>query len=152
MQLPIAFEATKSLGLQAIKQSGYEADDLIATFTRMAVSQGYQVTIVSSDKDLMQLVQDDQVCVYDPYKKLVSTAKDVKEKFGVEPGQVAHLLALTGDVADNISGVSGIGKKRAIKLITDFGNIHDLIDNVDKVGDGKKLRETYVCSPPYIFF
>src|SRR5690606_39112761 len=100
----------------------YEADDLIATYAKAAVAAGDEVTVVSSDKDLMQLVSD-KVTLLDPIKqKRIGTA-DVVEKFGVEPVKLLDLLALAGDAVDNVPGVPGIGYKTAAELIKTYGDL-----------------------------
>src|SRR5690606_23607562 len=111
---------------------GYEADDIIATYARQAVEQGKKVTIVGSDKDLMQLVND-HVRLYDPIKAKYIGADEVFEKFGVMPDKVVDVQALAGDSVDNIPGVPGIGIKTAARLITDFGNLEELLARAGEV-------------------
>jgi DNA polymerase-1 len=121
-QFPIIRDATRAFSLPCIEQQGFEADDLIATYAKEALRSGWKVTIVSSDKDLMQLIE--------PGLDMLDTMNDrrmgkehVAEKFGVEPGQLGEVLGLMGDTADNIPGVPGIGPKTASKLINEYGSV-----------------------------
>jgi len=121
-----------------LQKDGFEADDLIATVTKRAVKDGYQVMIVSADKDLMQLV-DENVYLYDSMKDKVFGPKEVEEKFGVPPSRVGDVLALWGDASDNIPGVPGVGEKTATKLIQEFGSLENLLAHPEKVSG--KLSE-----------
>jgi len=116
-----------------ISYQGYEADDVIGTLSRMAAEQGLAVIIVTSDKDMLQLVSD-HVLVLDPRKEnLLVDAEKVKERLGVEPGQVPDLLGLWGDASDNIPGAPGIGEKGAKELINTFGTLEGCLQNWEKV-------------------
>lgn len=120
--------ACAALSIAVTELAGYEADDLIATYTRKAVAAGAGVTIATGDKDLAQLVSDaDGVCLYDASKSRTMRDRDVLEKFGVPPAGVLDLLALAGDAADNIPGVPGIGAKRAAELVSRHGTVEDII-------------------------
>lgn len=121
-QFPMIRDATRAFSLPCIEEAGFEADDLIATYTRAAVSAGWHVTIVSSDKDLMQLIQPG-VDMYDTMKNERRGADYVVGKFGVQPEQLGDVLALMGDSVDNVPGVPGIGPKTAAKLITEYGGL-----------------------------
>ncbi|MFZ1737611.1 DNA polymerase I, partial [Sphingorhabdus sp.] len=121
-QFPMIRDATLAFSLPMIEEENVEADDMIASYTRAAVAQGWQVTIVSSDKDLMQLVGP-QVDMLDTMKNIRIHREQVEEKFGVGPELVGDVLALMGDSSDNIPGVPGIGPKTATKLIQEFGNL-----------------------------
>lgn len=121
-QFPMIRDATLAFSLPMIEEDNVEADDMIASYTRAAVAQGWQVTIVSSDKDLMQLVGP-QVDMLDTMKNVRIHREQVEEKFGVGPELVGDVLALMGDSSDNIPGVPGIGPKTATKLIQEFGNL-----------------------------
>jgi len=109
-------KAVNAFNLPSIELQGFEADDIIATFKNSAKKQNIKVTIVSSDKDLMQLV-DDQTKMFDPMKEKLIGSKEVKEKFGVTPDKVIDVQSLAGDSVDNIPGVPGIGIKTAAELI-----------------------------------
>ena len=131
-QIPLIRGATTALGLPAIEVAGVEADDIIATYTVQAQRAGRRVIIVSSDKDLMQLVDegDDKrppVLLYDTMKQKLLGPAEVLEKFGVPPTQLGDLLALTGDSSDNIPGVPGIGPKTAATLLGEFGTLEALL-------------------------
>ncbi len=141
-QFPLFRKAAEAFGIPALEVEGYEADDLIATYARCAREQGRKVTIVGTDKDLMQLVNDD-VRLYDPIKNKYLGAEDVFEKFGVTPDKVVDVQALSGDSVDNVPGVPGIGVKTAAQLITEYGSLENLLD---KAGDIKqpKRREALI--------
>jgi DNA polymerase-1 len=139
-QFPLFREATQAFGIPALEVEGYEADDLIATYARQAVARGQNVTIVGTDKDLMQLVND-HVRLYDPIKGKYLGAADVVEKFGVPPEQVVDVQALAGDSVDNVPGVPGIGIKTAAQLISEYGNLETLLDRAGEIKQNKR-RET----------
>ncbi len=121
-QFPMIRDATRAFSLPCIEEAGYEADDIIATYTCRAVEAGWNVTIVSSDKDLMQLIQPG-VDMYDTMKNERRGAEYVMGKFGVRPEQLGDVLALMGDSVDNVPGVPGIGPKTAAKLIEEYGTL-----------------------------
>ena len=125
------------------QKDGLEADDLIAAVTVRAVAEGLRVVIVSADKDLMQLVhdQDDRVVMWDSMRDRVFGPAEVREKFGVRPGQVRDLLALTGDTSDNVPGVPGVGPKTAADLLTQFGSLENTYASLAEVAR-PKLRES----------
>ena len=138
-QFTIIREATKALDLPQIEMDGYEADDIIATYASKAEKQGIAVTIISSDKDLMQLVNK-KTKMYDSMRKNYIGTNEVKEKFGVDPSKVVDVQALAGDSVDNIPGVSGIGIKTAAELINTFGNLNNLFSQVDKIKQPKRKQ------------
>lgn len=125
-QFPMIRDATRAFSLPCIEEAGFEADDIIATYTRAAVAAGWNVTIVSSDKDLMQLIQPG-VDMYDTMKNERRGADYVVGKFGVQPEQLGDVLALMGDSVDNVPGVPGIGPKTASKLITEYGDLESVL-------------------------
>lgn len=131
-QIPYIYRAVEALNIPAVKQSGYEADDLIGTLARQAEHAGYDIVIVTGDKDMLQLVTP-HVRIYDPVKDKWSGESECLAKFGVEPGRVVEVMGLMGDASDNIPGVKGIGEKTAIKLIAQFGTIDELLDHLDEV-------------------
>ncbi len=135
-------KAVKSFNLPSIEQLNYEADDLIATYAKQIVSLGAKVTIISSDKDLMQLVSKG-VRLFDPMKSKVIGKKEVEEKFGVKPEQVIDVQSLAGDSSDNIPGVPGIGIKTAAELINKYKNLENLLSKADQIKQ-KKRRETLI--------
>ncbi|MBI1327542.1 MAG: DNA polymerase I [Alphaproteobacteria bacterium] len=141
-QFPIVREATRAFGIPAIEQDGYEADDLIATYAKQAVQKGFNVIIVSSDKDLMQLIGDG-IRMQDPIKQTLIGPEQVVEKFGVPPEKVIEVQSLIGDAVDNVPGVPGIGVKTAAQLITEYGTLENLLENADKIPQTKR-RETLI--------
>ena len=125
-------------------QDGYEADDLIATLTKLAVKQGLRVVVASTDKDLMQLVVPGKVVCWDAMRNNVYGIPEVEKKFGVTPDRVRHVLALIGDSSDNVPGVPGVGPKTAAKLINKFGTIDGVYEHIDDIPQPKlnaNLRE-----------
>ena len=141
-QFPLIRQATEAFNLPAIDMEGFEADDLIATYATMAAASGYKVTIVSSDKDLMQLV-DDNITMYDPMKNIEIGVDQVIEKFGVAPDLVIDVQALAGDSADNVPGVAGIGIKTAALLINQYGDLDNLLSKAHEIKQPKR-RENLI--------
>jgi len=139
-QFPMIREACTAFNFPQIEQVGYEADDLIATLTRQALLKDCDVTIVSSDKDLMQLIQP-HVLMLDPIKSKIIDAAAVFKKFGVLPNRVIDVQSLAGDSSDNIPGVPGIGVKTAAELINQFGDLDNLFQNIALIKQNKR-RET----------
>jgi len=141
-QINWVHQACEALGVPIVTAEGYEADDVIGTLARRAAGEGFEVAIVSIDKDFFQLVHDG-VRVYDPREDGAwFDADGVVEKFGVKPSQVADVLALVGDTSDNVAGVPGIGKKGAIDLITQYGSLDALLEKAAELKP--KQRETLV--------
>lgn len=143
-QLPLIKEVAQSMKLPTVNLAGYEADDIIATYAKLASAEGYKTRIISSDKDLMQLV-DDNVHMYDPMKSKIIDSGMVFEKFGVNPDKVLDILSLMGDSSDNIPGVAGIGPKTAAQLIEQFGSLEEILDNAHLIKQNKR-RETLLAS------
>ncbi|RCL01609.1 MAG: DNA polymerase I [Candidatus Tokpelaia sp. JSC085] len=142
VQFGLIRQATHAFNLPYIEKEGFEADDIIASYTREVVQAGADVTIFSSDKDLMQLV-DDHVSMYDSVKNLQINVPEVVEKWGVMPERMADLQAMTGDTTDNIPGIPGIGPKTAAALIEKFGCLDALLERVDEI-PRKKWRENII--------
>jgi DNA polymerase-1 len=140
-QFPLVREATRAFGVSCVEMAGYEADDLIATYARVAREAGARCTIVSSDKDLMQLVVDGQVELFDSMKNKRIASPEVMEKFGVAPDKVIQVQALAGDSTDNVPGVRGIGIKTAAELIGQFGDVETLLKRAGEIKQNKR-RET----------
>jgi DNA polymerase-1 len=136
-QFPLVREAATALNLAIVEKEGYEADDLIATYTKLGRERGMDVVIISSDKDLMQLISDG-VQMYDPLKSRVIGNAEVFEKFGVTPDKVLDVLALMGDSSDNIPGVAGIGPKTAAELVNQFGNLDGVLANTAQIKQEKR--------------
>jgi DNA polymerase-1 len=129
-----------AFNLPSIELLNYEADDLIATYAKKITDAGAKVTVISSDKDLMQLVSD-KIRLYDPMKSKVIGEKEVLEKFGVKPSQVIDVQSLAGDSSDNVPGVPGIGVKTAAELINKYKDLDTLLKNASEIPQNKR-RET----------
>ncbi|UFS63666.1 DNA polymerase I [Sulfurimonas sp. HSL-3221] len=143
-QLPIAIEWIEKMGFKTLMQSGFEADDMIASITKKAVEAGMVVRIVSHDKDLYQLIDDDRVVLVDAIKRKDVNETECLEKYGIRPEQFTDYQALLGDSADNVPGVKGIGKVTAQKLLNQYETLDNVYANLDEVkpaGVQKKLRE-----------
>ncbi len=138
-QFALVREATRALNLACIDMDGFEADDLIATYARLAREAGHEVTIVSSDKDLMQLVGDGVVMV-DAMKNRTIGPQQVVEKFGVGPERVIDVQALAGDSSDNVPGVPGIGVKTAAQLINQYGDLETLLARAGEIKQPKRRQ------------
>ncbi len=136
-QFSLIRECVESFNIPQLEIDGYEADDLIATYSNLAKSEDIETIIVSSDKDLMQLVNN-KVKMLDPMKNKIIEIKDVEEKFGVKPEKVIYIQALTGDKVDNIPGAPGIGPKTASQLINEFNDIDGLLKNIEKIKQEKR--------------
>ena len=137
-------KSVEAFNLPSIELSNYEADDLIATYTKQIIKVGAKATVISSDKDLMQLVSD-KVRLYDPMKSKVLGEKEVVEKFGVKPDQVIDVQSLAGDSSDNIPGVPGIGIKTASELINKYKTLDVLLKKADEIPQNKR-RETLLAN------
>ncbi|MDR2777747.1 MAG: DNA polymerase I [Rickettsiales bacterium] len=131
-QFPFIREVTEAMNIKTIEKYGYEADDIIATLTAKAKSEGYEVWIISGDKDLAQLIEGD-VFLYDAKDNRKIDADDIFEKWGVYPNQILGVLSLMGDASDNVPGIPSIGQKTAVKLIREFGALDNLVANLDRV-------------------
>ena len=142
-QFPLVRDATRAMNIPAIELENYEADDLIASYAEAAHNQGLETIIVSSDKDLMQLVHDGSISMFDPMKERKITSAEVVEKFGVGPQLVVEVQSLIGDSVDNVPGVPGIGPKTAAELILQYGNLENLLANVNEIKQPKR-RESLV--------
>ena len=137
-QLPFIRQIISAYGLTIFQKQGFEADDLLATLSKKAKDKGLAVTIISSDKDILQLV-DENTLVYSPYKDAGTTydRQGVFQRFGIEPAQIPDMLALMGDDVDNIPGVEGIGEKTAVELIKRFGSIEALFADINAIQQDK---------------
>ena len=141
-QFELIREATKALGIKSLEIEGFEADDIIASYCKLANTQNIETLIVSSDKDLMQLVKKN-VSLLDPMKNIKIGINEVKEKFGVLPSKVIDVQSLAGDSSDNIPGVPGIGVKTAALLINEFGDLDSLLENANQISQNKR-RENLI--------
>lgn len=142
-QFPMIRDATRAFSLPCIDEEGWEADDLIASYAKAALAQGWQVTIVSSDKDLMQLVEDGSLDMLDTMNNRRIQSAEVFEKFGVPPNKVGEVLALMGDSVDNVPGVPGVGPKTAAKLIQEHGDVEAVLAAAEGMKKGK-LRDNLI--------
>jgi len=136
-QFPLIREAATAFGMPSVELAGFEADDLIATYARMAVEAGGTCTIVSSDKDLMQLIRPG-VDMMDPMKQRKIGPAEVMEKFGVTPDKVVDVQALAGDSTDNVPGAPGIGVKTAAQLLNEYGDLETLLTRAGEIKQPKR--------------
>lgn len=144
-QFDLIDELVKMLSIPVLRQPGFEADDLIATLVKKFSHHDHiDITIATSDKDLMQLVSDKRhVCLYDTMKDKIIREREVMEKFGVPPDKVVEVQGLCGDSSDNIPGISGVGPKTAAKLINDYGSVENVLKNASQIKGklGEKILE-----------
>jgi DNA polymerase I len=138
-QFKLVRQATEAFNVCVIELDGYEADDLIASYARHAAAEGAKVTIVSSDKDLMQMVGNG-ISMLDPIKQRPIGEAEVREKFGVGPDKVADVQALCGDSVDNVPGVPGIGTKTAAELINAYGDLENLLAHAAEIKQPKRRQ------------
>ncbi len=141
-QFPMIRDATRAFSLPCIETEGLEADDIIACYAKAALAKGWAVTVVSSDKDLMQLIQPG-LDLYDTMNNRRLNAPEVIEKFGVAPAQLGDVLSLMGDSVDNVPGVPGVGPKTAAKLIVEHGNLDAVLAAAPAMKPGK-LRDNLI--------
>jgi len=141
-QFDLIKHVTKLFAVPAIEKEGYEADDIIASYVKQGRAKGIPVTVVSSDKDLMQLI-DNGVRMFDPMKQKWLGEAEVMEKFGVTPDKVVEVQALIGDSSDNVPGVPGIGHKTAAELINEFGDLETLLSRASEIKQNKR-RENLI--------
>ncbi|MCW9033266.1 MAG: DNA polymerase I [Rhodospirillales bacterium] len=139
-QFPLIRDAVKAFNVASVEMEGFEADDLIATYAKQAAEQGAEVTIVSSDKDLMQLV-DERITMFDAMKNKIIGAEQVIEKFGMGPDKVIEIQALAGDSSDNVPGVPGIGVKTAAQLLTEYGDLESLLARAGEIKQPKRREK-----------
>ena len=138
-QLPILRQAAKALNFKTLEAEGLEADDVIASLAKNANFNSDRAIIVSSDKDLMQLVND-KIWMFDPVKQEYIKCEEVVKKFGISPAQVVDFLAIVGDAADNVPGISGIGPKTATDLLLKYGNLQGIYDNFADIKESKRKQ------------
>jgi len=140
VQIPDIHRMIATLNIPMVQKSGFEADDLVGTYARIAREQGFKVVMVTGDKDFIQLITDDCI-LWDPMKDTVLDRAKVEADMGIAPQQYVDVLGLAGDTSDNIPGVKGVGPKTAINLVAQFGSIDNLYKNLDQVASKKKLHE-----------
>jgi DNA polymerase-1 len=150
-QIPYIRRALEAFRIPILEMPGYEADDVIGTLAKKAADAGFPVYVVSSDKDMLQLVND-RVCILNPPKdNLICDARKVEEILGVPPDRVIDVMALRGDAIDNIPGAPGIGDKGSVDLIQKFGSLQNLLDHAEEV-DKKTYRESLLNNRDTILF
>ncbi|MFL6752798.1 MAG: DNA polymerase I [Sphingomicrobium sp.] len=142
-QFPLIRTATRAFSIPCIEEEGLEADDIIACYVTAAKAAGWRVTIVSSDKDLMQLIEEPQIDMLDTMNDRRIGRTEVLEKFGVPPEKVGDVLALMGDSVDNVPGVPGIGPKTASQLIQQFGSLDAVLESTDQISK-PKLKQSLI--------
>ena len=142
IQLPYIREVAEGFNLPVIEQQGFEADDLIGSLSQLAQKNGFEVVMVTGDKDFMQLVTDKAI-IWDPMKEKTLDLDSVNARYGLKPDRIIDAMGLWGDASDNIPGVPGIGEKTALSLIKEFNSMENLYDNIDKITK-KKLKENLV--------
>ncbi|MBH0183136.1 MAG: hypothetical protein HP490_16070 [Nitrospira sp.] len=146
-QIPYIHRIVDALAIPGLRQAGYEADDLIGTLARKAEQAGYDIVIVTGDKDMFQLLTP-HVRIYDPVKDKWSGEAECRERFGVEPARVVEIMGLMGDASDNIPGVKGIGEKTAMKLIAQFGTIEELLNRGQNPSAAGRASRECANEPP----
>ncbi|MCJ7614944.1 MAG: DNA polymerase I, partial [Desulfobacterales bacterium] len=139
IQIPYIKDITKGFNIPVVEMSGYEADDLIGTLARKAEDAGFSVIMVTGDKDFMQLVTKNSI-IWDPMKEKTIDSDFIKDTYGLEPGQMVDVMGLSGDSADNIPGVPGIGPKTAVSLIKAFGSMELLYEQIDAIKKKKQYE------------
>ncbi len=150
VQIPQIKEIVSAYGLALCQMEGFEADDLIATLVRQSKSRGFYTVIISNDKDLLQLVEDKKVVVYNPIKEIFIDEAKVQDILGVTPKQVVDFLSLAGDASDNIPGAKGIGPKTAANLINEFKDIGNIFSNISDMKQSK-VKENLINSKDNIY-
>ncbi|MCR4316101.1 MAG: DNA polymerase I [Planctomycetes bacterium] len=142
VQLPYLWRLLDGFRVSKVTKPGYEADDLIATYAKIAVSEGWHVDVITRDKDIKQILNEN-ISFYDPADGRRTGIKEFEEEFGFPPARFVDFLALAGDTADNIPGVPGCGKKTALKYIQEYGSLDGLLDHKDEIKGkaGEKLRD-----------
>jgi DNA polymerase-1 len=139
-QLPVAIDLIKKMGFKTLEISTFEADDIIATVAKDALKNGILVQVVTSDKDLYQLVDDRGISIYDPVKRVKIDERLCQDKFGVRPDQIVDYLSIVGDVSDNIPGVKGVGDKGAKKLLSEYGSLDGIYKNIDSISNKRSQK------------
>ncbi len=140
IQIPDIKKIISAFNIPVVEKLGFEADDLVGTYSKLAQKKGFEVVMVTGDKDFIQLITD--TCIlWDPMKDSVKRRVQIKEDMGIEPEQFIDVLGLAGDSSDNIPGAKGVGPKTAIKLIKEFGSIENIYENIDSLKSKKKLYE-----------
>ncbi len=140
VQIPDIKRMITALNIPIVEKQGFEADDLVGTYSKTAQRKGFEVVMVTGDKDFIQLITD-KCTLWDPMKDTVKDIHTIKEEMGIAPEQFIDILGLAGDTADNIPGIPGVGPKTAIKLVNEFGSIEKIYENLEQLKTKKKLYE-----------
>jgi len=141
-QFKIIRELIDSIGIKTESSIGFEADDVIGSIAKQAAKNGYKSVIISADKDLCQLIKDDEIFVYDPVKKKFLDERNVIEKFGVRVDQICDYLSIVGDKCDNVLGINGIGPKGAVKLLEKYEHIENILLHLNELDE--KIRTKFI--------
>lgn len=144
-QFSLIREAVTALNIVSLEQEGFEADDIIATYADLAEKHGFEVLIISSDKDLMQLIKSPNIYMYDPVKKKYIREAEVITKFGIPPEKLIYAQSLIGDSSDNVPGVKGLGPKTAAKLIEKYNTLAGIYNNIDDITK-KGIKEKLIAN------
>ena len=150
LQIPDIKRIIAALNIPIVEKRGYEADDLVGTYSKLAQKKGFEVVMVTGDKDFIQLITE-KCTLWDPMKDTIKDVEKIRQDMGIEPRQFIDVLGLAGDSSDNIPGVQGVGPKTAIKLITQFGSIENIYENLDSLKKKKKLYENLSNSKDIVF-
>ncbi|MDR0823280.1 MAG: DNA polymerase I [Endomicrobium sp.] len=142
-QMPIARQAAQALNIAKVEIDGYEADDLIASIAQKNKKENIETIVVTGDKDILQLVKDGEISVWNDSKDILYNEQKVEEKYNIKPSQLLDMFALMGDASDNVPGVKGIGEKTAVKLIKEFGSLEKILDNAAQISGktGSLIKE-----------
>jgi DNA polymerase-1 len=143
-QIPDIKRIINALNIPIVEKLGFEADDLVGTYSKLAQAAGFEVVMVTGDKDFIQLITE-KCTLWDPMKDTIKDVNTIKTDMGITPLQFIDVLGLAGDTADNIPGVRGVGPKTAIKLVSQFGSIENLYENLDDIKAKKKLYENILA-------
>jgi len=141
IQIPYLKQILKLWGIKVVKMPGFEADDIIATLAKKGKKEGFEVIIVTSDKDMMQLVEED-IYVLNPVTEELYDKDKIKQKYGIYPEQFIDYLTMVGDTVDNIEGVKGVGPKTAEKLLNQYGNLKNILEHLDELKPA--LKEAFL--------
>ncbi len=141
VQIPKIKELIKLWGIKILEIPGFEADDIIATIAKKAKNKGFEVIIVTPDKDMMQLIEDG-IKILNPVNGEIFDREKVKEKYGIYPEQFVDYLSMVGDTVDNIVGVKGVGPKTAAKLLNEYGSLEKILENLDSLKP--RLKEAFL--------
>ncbi|MCD6293951.1 MAG: DNA polymerase I, partial [Deltaproteobacteria bacterium] len=140
VQLPFIRKVVKNLGIAMLQESGFEADDIIGTLARVGESEGFNVVVISGDKDFRQLISP-RISMWDTMKDKITDYDSLKAAYGFEPEKFIDVMGLSGDTSDNIPGVRGVGEKTAVSLVQEFGSFEGVFENLGEIKK-KKLKET----------